>query len=308
MHHPLHILNSLRICASQTRATTGIYPNCPSALPALQEAHIERLRQSLDSGGDASLQNAVDTCVDCLRSIPPYGHREVLVVLAALSTCDPGNILESVKAAKAAKVRVSVVGLAAEVHVCRTIARDTGGTYGVATGESHLEELVLEHATPPPAAPGSSGVSLVRMGFPARAPQAPGAATFVGPHCALAPGAFACPRCKARTAQLPGECHVCGLTLVASPHLARSYHHLFPVRTFEEVKQENLPTVAVRACYPTIYCPGMHGVTCIQYLYFWEHAALRGRVQLPLCLHSVLVGNRTRKTRESQNIHFHLPS
>jgi transcription initiation factor TFIIH subunit 2 len=202
----------------------------------LQETHIERLRASLDTGGDASLQNGLDLALVSLRSIPPYGHREALILLSALSTCDPGNIMDTIKACSKSKVRISVVGLAAEVHVCRVAAEKTGGTYGVATSEGHLDELMLAHATPPPSAPGSSGASLVRMGFPAKGPEAPGAATFVGAECSLRPGAFACPRCKARSEELPGECHVCGLTLVSSPHLARSYHHLFPVKPFEEVE------------------------------------------------------------------------
>ena len=42
-------------------------------------------------------------------------------MFAGLSTCDPGNILDSIKAAKQHRVRVSVVGLAAEVYVCRVI-------------------------------------------------------------------------------------------------------------------------------------------------------------------------------------------
>ena len=46
---------------------------------------------------------------------------------------------------------------------------------------------------------------------------------------------FNCPRCKTNVAELPTECPVCRLTLVSSPHLARSYHHLFPVSPFEEV-------------------------------------------------------------------------
>lgn len=46
--------------------------------------------------------------------------------------------------------------------------------------EGHLQELMLEHAVPPPAPPGSSAVSLVRMGFPPRNPEAPGAAAFCG--------------------------------------------------------------------------------------------------------------------------------
>ena len=43
---------------------------------APQEAHIARL-QALDAAGDASLQNGLDLAVAGLKSIPPYGHREV---------------------------------------------------------------------------------------------------------------------------------------------------------------------------------------------------------------------------------------
>ena len=46
---------------------------------------------------------------------------QVLILFAALSTCDPGNILETIRAAKQQRVRVSIVGLAAEVHICRRI-------------------------------------------------------------------------------------------------------------------------------------------------------------------------------------------
>lgn len=150
----------------------------PESCCRRQEAHIARLRRNLDTGGDASLQNALDLAVDSLRSIPPYGHRragagqhgapralpyrqnghraalrslqavaggcglfgqllrggrgvaghcgvgaphcsaaqshlspvrcrEVLFMLAALSTCDPGDIGTSIKAAKQHRVRVS---------------------------------------------------------------------------------------------------------------------------------------------------------------------------------------------------------
>ena len=58
----------------------------------------------------------------------------------------------------------------------------------MATGEGHKEELLLEHATPPPAPPGGGGVSLVHMGFPRKASEAPGAAAFVGAGCAWAAG------------------------------------------------------------------------------------------------------------------------
>jgi transcription initiation factor TFIIH subunit 2 len=75
----------------------------------------------------------------------------------------------------------------------------------------------------------STLASLVQMGFPQRARVE--ASTY---FCAGTGGEFVCPRCKGRVAELPGECPVCRLTLVSSPHLARSYHHLFPVPPFEE--------------------------------------------------------------------------
>jgi len=39
---------------------------------------------------------------------------------------------------------------------------------------------------------------------------------------------------------------VCDLTLVSSPHLARSYHHLFPVEPYEELSQEQLDALTVK--------------------------------------------------------------
>jgi len=210
-------------------------------LSSSPEIHIQKLKASLDISGDASLQNGLELCLESLSGIPPYGHKEVLFIFSALATCDPGNVLDSVKEAVAAKVRISVVGVAAEVYICRLMAQRTGGSYGVALDEGHLEDLILAHATPPPSSDNNSNnnsnnkSSLVMMGFPSKEIDAPGASTFVGTEAKLSCGAFVCPRCKSRTAALPAQCHVCGLTLVSSPHLARSYHHLFPIKPFDEV-------------------------------------------------------------------------
>lgn len=43
----------------------------------MQEAHIAKLKEALDAGGDASLQNGLDLAVASLKTVPPYGHREV---------------------------------------------------------------------------------------------------------------------------------------------------------------------------------------------------------------------------------------
>ncbi|EIE24534.1 transcription factor TFIIH, 44 kDa subunit, partial [Coccomyxa subellipsoidea C-169] len=211
------------------------------------EAHISKLQGNLDASGDASLQNAMDMAAESLKSIPPYGHREacpqillkpahllVLVLFAALSTCDPGNVLDAVKAAKQNSIRVSIVGVAAEVHICKVFTKETGGTYGVALNEKHFEDLVFEHAPPPPSLATDAAASLVRMGFAHRNQDGVEGTAFIGKDCKLSSGGFTCPRCKARVVDLPCSCHICGLTLISSPHLARSYHHLFPVKAFTE--------------------------------------------------------------------------
>jgi transcription initiation factor TFIIH subunit 2 len=152
--------------------------------------------------------------------------------------------------------------------VCQRMAEETGGTYGIALNEAHLEELLLTHAPPPPASASSAGAELVsslldgetsrsslapqpsppcslsplppsldrsnqrrptsppappkvRMGFPRRNAEDPSAAVHVGVAARLLAGGYTCPRCKARVCELPCECHVCRLTLISSPHLAR---------------------------------------------------------------------------------------
>ncbi|DBA94955.1 TPA: hypothetical protein ACH3X1_002481 [Trebouxia sp. C0004] len=230
------------------------------------EAHISKLKEGLDAGGNASLQNGLDLAVSALKSVPPYGHREVLMLFAGLSTCDPGNILDTVQVAKQQRVRVSIVGLAAEVHICRVITEETGGIYSVGMSDKHVEECVMDHAPPPPTRASGAGASLVRMGFPQKAADGPTAVAFVGADCLLQSGGFTCPRCKARVLDLPSTCHVCGLTLVSSSQLARSYHHLFPVKPFVEVSSNDL-SVQDSISQTSVPCfqelPGVHCHGCL---------------------------------------------
>lgn len=64
---------------------------------------------------------------------------------------------------KSLKVRVSVIGLSAEVRVCTVLTRETGGSYHIILDESHFKELLMLHVKPPPAS-SSSECSLIRMG------------------------------------------------------------------------------------------------------------------------------------------------
>jgi transcription initiation factor TFIIH subunit 2 len=97
-------------------------------LSANQRAHIEALGNDhrLVPAGDASLQNALDMACSLLRDIPEYGFREVMVVYGSLASRDPGDIFATMQKLRKHHIRVSVVGLAAEVHVLRTLVDRTG--------------------------------------------------------------------------------------------------------------------------------------------------------------------------------------
>lgn len=82
-----------------------------------------------------SLQNALEVALESLDAIPAYGHREVLLLYSALGTCDPGDILGTVQKCQVARIRCSVVGLAAELYICRQLCEKTGGGYSVAMNE-----------------------------------------------------------------------------------------------------------------------------------------------------------------------------
>ena len=53
-------------------------------------------------------------------------------------------------------------------------------------------------------------------------------------HKRLTTAGLACPRCGSKVCDLPTECPTCSLPLISSPHLARTYHHLFPLDAFVE--------------------------------------------------------------------------
>lgn len=217
----------------------------------------DEINASLASGGDGgefSLQNGLEVAGRSLGHVPRHGSREVLVLAGALSTCDPGDVLvDTLPRLKAAGVRVSCVALAAEMHVCRKIAEETGGVMGVCLNRDHLRDLVTGQCVPPPSRPdaddgdgdGGDGhrrvrrCDFVKMGFPMRESSAvPTLIHATRDRKLFAKTGYLCPRCKAKASELPTDCAVCGLKLVLAPHLARSFHHLFPVPPFGEVPEE----------------------------------------------------------------------
>lgn len=106
------------------------------------DSQIKALMGKLECSGDSSLQNALDVVHGYLSQVPSYGHREVLILYSALNTCDPSDIMETIKHCKKAKIRCSVVGLSAEIYICKHLCEETGGLYTVALDEVYLIPLL----------------------------------------------------------------------------------------------------------------------------------------------------------------------
>ncbi|KAF3050800.1 hypothetical protein E8E11_000735 [Didymella keratinophila] len=219
-----------------------------SGNPAEHAAAILGLR-SKETGkepkGAPSLQNALELARATLYHTPNHGTREVIIVFGSLLSLDPTDIHQTIKACVRDRIRVSVIGMGARLKICQEIVTRTNAgdesEYTIATDQEMLKELLIATTTPPvirsdtastPQRP-EKGAALMMMGFPSRVVE--DTPTICACHGNLTLGGYTCSRCSAKVCSLPVTCPSCQLTLLLSTHLARSYHHLFPLRNWATV-------------------------------------------------------------------------
>lgn len=189
-----------------------------------------------------------------LSHAPSHGTREVLIIYGALLSSDPGDIHETITSLISDHIRVSIVGLSAQVAICAELCSKTNAgddsQYSIAMDEVHFRDLFLAATTPPVTRTAEqSKASLLMMGFPSRTLAPTGTTNYCACHSKPCREGYACTRCGVRVCRLPAECPACGLTLILSTHLARSYHHLFPLRNWVEVPwSEATRSVACFSC------------------------------------------------------------
>lgn len=164
----------------------------------------------------------------------------MLIIYGALFTIDPGDIRDTIEKLIENRIRVSIVGLSAQVAICAELCSRTNdgdtGSYTVALHEQHFRELFLAATTPPITRTAEQdNPSLLMMGFPSRKLAPNGTLVMCACHNRPRRETYTCTRCGTPVCLLPIECPVCHLTLIQSTHLARSYHHLFPLANWVEV-------------------------------------------------------------------------
>ncbi|CAG2163844.1 unnamed protein product [Oppiella nova] len=211
-------------------------------LSANVKSHLDAIHKLSETPclGEPSLQNALELAMKTLKHMPAHTSKEVLILMASLTTCDPNDINQTIESLCQQNIRCSVIGLAAEIRICRFLAKKTKGIYDVVLDESHYKELLFQHMDPPASTLTES--SLMRMGFPTYMNEGRTHASMCVCHLNnntnFSTSGYLCPQCHSKYCELPVECQVCGLTLVSPAHLARSYHHLFPVDMYKEVTPE----------------------------------------------------------------------
>ncbi|OWB76300.1 hypothetical protein B5S32_g450 [[Candida] boidinii] len=231
--------------------------------------HIEALKSLnfLEPQGDPSLQNALEMSRGLLLHTASHCTREVLIVFGALFTSDPGNIHKTIAQLAKEKVSVRVIGLTAQVAICEELCRvtnygDEKNSYHVILNETHFKELFMNAVTPlavtKVASQERKGFTLVKMGFPTRVSD--NSPTFCSCHSKFVYGGYICPNCKAKVCILPTICPSCDLMLILSTHLARSYHHLFPLKLFVEAPvSESYESTNCFSCH-TEFLKGIKGI------------------------------------------------
>jgi transcription initiation factor TFIIH subunit 2 len=222
---------------------------------------IAKLRV-VDPQGNPSLQNALEMARAALFHAPSHGTREILIISGALLSSDPGDIHTTIANLIQDRIRVSVIGLAAQVAILEEICTRTHGDYNIALHEQHFRDLYMAFTTPPVTRTKKQAQSsLLMMGFPSKTVGK--TLTLCACHSKLTRGGYLCSRCRSKVCALPAECPACGLTLILSTHLARSYHHLFPLRNWvevpwkEAVRSKSSCCFSCRAPFPLV--PRSHG-------------------------------------------------
>lgn len=168
-------------------------------------------------------------------------------------SADPGDIHETIAALIQDHIRVTIIGLSAQVAICEEICRRTNAgddsRYNVAMHEQHFRDLLLENTTPPVARTAEQATaSLLMMGFPSRTLAVADGVNYCACHNKPFREGYQCTRCGTRVCRIPADCPSCSLTLILSTHLARSYHHLIPLKNFREVPWKDATSAACFAC------------------------------------------------------------
>ncbi len=237
-------LSTLGIIALSQQSARILLPPSPGGTHG-GDLHIRVLSAMLGPSasflGLASVQVGLEVACASLASVPAYSTREILMVYSSLSTHDStvrsptGSLTTTVPAAlKEAKVKLHAITLESELHVLRTLTAQTGGTISTTLSKAHLQRLLATFTTPPIKSRSSGGCRMVTHAFPTLETSDVPTLVSSSSGSALALTGYKCPRCLALCSTIPGPCNTCGVRMVSSLDLSRSFRSIQPLAPFDE--------------------------------------------------------------------------
>ncbi|CAH0384111.1 unnamed protein product [Bemisia tabaci] len=232
-------ISQLGIIVTRDKRATMI-----SELGGNAKKHIAALKEHFGNqsslSGEPSLMNSLNLAINSLHMLPAHTSREVVFIMASLTTCDPGGIHFTIQNAVETQLCCSVIALSAEVYVFKKLCQMTGGKFNIILDDKHFRDIVYQFVEPLTVSQ-QKEASLVKMGFPhhLNIDEKEAGSTLCACHLdSQKPPAtigYFCPQCHSKYCELPVECSVCELVLVSALHFAKSYRHLFPIPPFKQL-------------------------------------------------------------------------
>lgn len=201
--NPLSHMGFVLVKDGEAEILTPLLSNTKSQKMALESIGPMVAAEGSAGGGEFSLQNGLEVAGRSLGHQPKHGSREIVVMTAALSTCDPGSILtDTLPRLQQANIRVSCFALAAELHICRKVAEETKGSMGVCLDKAHCREWLRQQTVPPPsfrkdASRQGPVCDMIAMGFPTRiVSEVPALIHADRNKTVMGRTAYNCPQCR----------------------------------------------------------------------------------------------------------------
>ena len=181
------------------------------------------------------------SALDQLKDVPSYMTRELLLIQSSLNTTDAKDVAATIARAKKEKLRCSVVSsLERGVHIQKVGVGDERDVQCMYRQVTFQGVDVSSRHTSTKSILGFDSTGYTFRSYGISGNEFSAFKSLCACHHEFSREGFYCPKCQTKVCNLPTNCPVCGLRLVSSSHLARSYHHLFPVEPFIEDTKDNL--------------------------------------------------------------------
>lgn len=186
------------------------------------------IRELLNQKGEGSfsLLNGLLGAIDQLKNLSFC--KEILVITPSLVLKDPESYTDVIDMLRKNSIKVNIISLCGELMIHKRIVESTGGSLFVPLDIDHFNHILKTLTIPGELK--SNTINLIKLGFP-KVIYEEGVCAC---HLIINSAGYECPICKTYICSLPMGCPICGIQLVSSLNIAKSFQHMYPLQIFTE--------------------------------------------------------------------------